>query len=280
MSKPIDRRQAIAFLIIAAVLWSTSGLVIKLLPWHPLAVLAGRSIFSGLVFLLYLRRLPLRPTRWQVITAASYVLTQFLYISALRLTTAANAIFLQYSAPVYIVLLGYWLLREKPNRMDWLAMLVIFPGLGLFFGDSLSLDNRTGTLLAALSGVFLGLMTVGLRAQKDGDPGVSFLLANLLSAVFGFYFVWQEPWTVTGWAALAYLGIFQVGLSFVRYSLAIRVIPALEATLIGTLEPILNPVWVFLFIGEMPGPLALVGALVVLVGVVFSAVTSARGAVE
>ncbi len=280
MKKNIDRRQAVALLIIAAVLWSTSGLVIKLLPWQPLAVLAGRSIFSGLVFLLYLRRLPLHPTRWQVITAVSYVLTQFLYISALRLTTAATAIFLQYSAPVYIVLLGYWLLREKPSRADWLAMLVIFTGLGLFFGDSLSLANLAGTLLAALSGIFLGLMTVGLRAQKDGDPEVSFLLANLLSAVLGFYFVWQEPWTPAGWAALAYLGIFQVGLSFVLYSIAIRVIPALEATLLGTLEPILNPVWVFLFIGERPGPMALVGALVVLAGVIFSAVTSARAGVE
>ncbi|MFM8321773.1 MAG: DMT family transporter [Chloroflexota bacterium] len=273
----IDRRRAILFLVVAAVLWSTSGLVIKQLSWQPLAVLAGRSIFSGLVFLVYLRRFPWRPNRWQLIAAGSYILTQFLYISALKLTTAANAIFLQYSAPVYIVLLGYWLLREKPTRADWVAMGVVFAGLGLFFGDNLSLDNLTGVLLALLSGVFLGLMTVALRAQKDGAPAESFLVANAFSAVFGFYFVWQEPWTASAWAGLAYLGIFQVGLSFVLYSIAIRVIPALEATLIGTLEPVLNPVWVFLFVGERPGPLAVAGGLVVLAGIVLSALAGLRG---
>lgn len=276
----LDRRTAILFLVIAAVLWSTSGLVIKMMSWEPVAVLAGRSIFSGLVFLAYLRRFPFRPTGWQITAALSSIMTQFLYISALRLTTSANAIFLQYSAPVYIVLMGYWLLREKPSKADWLAMLVIFTGLGLFFGDTLSLDNLAGTLLAALSGVSLALMTVALRAQKDGHPGESLLLANAVSAVLGFYFVWQEPWTTSGWAAIVYLGIIQIGLSFLLYTIAIRVIPALEATLIGTLEPILNPVWVYLIIGEMPGRMALVGGLVVLVGIVISSIGSLRAVQE
>jgi drug/metabolite transporter (DMT)-like permease len=275
-STPIDRRKAILYLILAAILLSTSGMVIKAMSWQPLSILSARSIFSGLVFFIYLRRFPFRPTRWQIVAAASYFLTQLLYISALRLTTAATAIFLQFSAPVYILLLGYWLLGEKPTRAGWLAMLVIFSGLGLFFSDSLRLDSLPGALLAALSGIFLGLMTVALRAQKAGDPGESFLLANALSAIFGFYFVWQEPWTLTNWAAIAYLGVFQVGLSFLMLSIAIRVIPALEANLIGTLEPILVPVWVFLALGEQPGPLALLGALVVLVGVVISALAGAR----
>jgi drug/metabolite transporter (DMT)-like permease len=276
----IDRRTAILFLVIAAVLWSTSGLVIKMMSWQPLAVLAGRSIFSGLVFLAYLRRFPFRPSGWQITAAASSILTQFLYISALHLTTSANAIFLQYSAPVYLVLMGYWLLREKPSRADWIAMLVIFTGLALFFGDTLSLDSLAGTLLAALSGVSLALMTVALRAQKDGNPGESLLLANAICAVLGFYFVWQAPWTVSSWMAIVYLGVIQIGLSFLLYTIAIRVIPALEATLVGTLEPILNPVWVYLIIGEMPGRMALMGGLVVLVGIVISSVSSLRGGQE
>ncbi len=276
MTTPLDRRKAIIFVVIAAVLWSTSGILVKILPWSPISVLAGRSIFSSLVFLVYFRRFPFRPTRWQLLAAACYILTQFLYITSIRMTTAANAIFLQYTAPVYIVFLGYWLLREKPSRADWLSMLVIFAGLGLFFGDSLSPGGLTGNLLAALSGVTLALMTVALRAQKDGSPAESILLANVFSAVFGFYFVWQEPWSVVSWAGIAYLGIFQIGISFLLYSLAIKVIPALEATLISNLEPILNPVWVFLFIGEMPGPMALIGGLVVLVGVVISSIASAR----
>ncbi len=277
MTPTIDRQKAVIFLVIAAVLWSTSGILVKLLPWqNPLAVLAGRSIFSGLVFLIYLRRFPIRFTRWTILAAASYVLTQFFYISSVRMTTAANAIFLQYTAPVYIVLMGFWLLREKPSKADWLSMLVIFAGLGMFFADGLSLDGFMGNLLAVFSGLTLALMTIALRAQKDGTPAESFLLANLFTAIFGFYFVTQEPWTATSWLFIAYLGIFQVGLSFLLYSIAIKAIPALEATLIGTLEPILNPIWVLLVIGEMPGPMALIGAGVVLAGVIISAIASAR----
>jgi len=276
----IDRRKAILFLIVAAVLWSTSGILVKVLPWSPIGVLAGRSIFSSLVFLLYLRRFPFRPTRWQLFAAGSYILTQFFYISSIRLTTAANAIFLQYTAPIYIIFLAYWLLREKPSRADWVSMAIIFAGFGLFFGDKLSLDGFYGNLMAVLSGISLALMTVALRAQKDGSPAESFLLANVVTATLGFYFVWQEPWTPVNWIGIAYLGFFQIGLSFLLYAIAIRVIPALETTLIGTLEPVLNPIWVFLFISEVPGPLAMTGGLVVLLGVFVSAITSAREKVE
>jgi drug/metabolite transporter (DMT)-like permease len=276
MTASIDRRKAIVFLLITAVLWSTSGIFLKILNWQPIAVLAGRSLFSGLVFLVYLRRIPRRFTRWQWVAALSSVLTQFLFITATQMTTAANAIFLQYTAPIYILLLGYWFLREKPSRADWVAMLVIFAGLGLFFGDSLSPGGFTGNLLAIVSGVTMALMTVAMRAQKDGSPAESFLLANMLGLLLGGYFIFQQPWTVANWAGIAYLGIFQIGLAFLLYSIAIKVIPALETTLIGTLEPILNPIWVFLFIGEMPGPMALVGGLVVLVGVTISSIASAR----
>jgi drug/metabolite transporter (DMT)-like permease len=271
-----DRRKAVLFLFIAAILWSTSGLFVKIMDWQPAAILAGRSIFSSILFLVYLRRIPLKWTRWQIMAAAAYVLTQFLYITAMKMTTAANAIFLQYTAPVYIVILGYWFLREKPARADWVSMLLIFSGLFLFFGDSLNLNGLYGNLLAALSGVTLALLTVSMRAQKDGNPAESILLANLFTATFGFAFVWQEPWTITNWGILIYLGIFQIGLAFLLYSIAIKHVPALEATLIGTLEPILNPLWVFLFIAEMPGKMALLGALIVLAGVVISAITSAR----
>ena len=276
MTASIDRRKAIVFLLITAVLWSTSGIYLKILNWQPIAALAGRSLFSGLVFLVYLRRIPRRFTRWQWVAALSSVLTQFLYITAVQMTTAANAIFLQYTAPIYILLLGYWFLREKPSRADWVAMLVIFAGLGLFFGDSLSPGGFTGNLLAIVSGVTMALMTVAMRAQKDGSPAESFLLANMLGLLLGGYFIFQQPWTVANWAGIAYLGIFQIGLAFLLYSIAIKVIPALETTLIGTLEPILNPIWVFLFIGEMPGPLALVGGLIVLGGVAISSIASAR----
>jgi drug/metabolite transporter (DMT)-like permease len=165
-----ERRKAVLFLVIAAILWSASGVLVKIMDWQPLAILAGRSLFASAVFLIYLRRLPRRFNRWQLLAAAAFILTQFLFITSTKLTTAANSIFLQYTAPIYVVLLAYWFLGEKPSRTDWLAMLVIFIGLTLFFGDKLSPEGFYGNLLAILSGVTSAVMIVSFRAQKDGIP--------------------------------------------------------------------------------------------------------------
>ena len=207
-------------------------------------------------------------------------LTASLFVFATKLTTAANAIFLQYTAPVYIILLAAWFLRERPTRVDWISMFIIFSGMFLFFGDKLSLDGLYGNLLAVLSGITLAFMTVALRAQKEGSPAESILIAHLFMAIVGFPFVLKESWTVTNWLIILYLGVFQIGLSFVFFSAAIKHIPALEATLISTLEPVLNPIWVFLFIGEQPGLFAMVGGLIVLCGVALNAISSARAAPE
>jgi drug/metabolite transporter (DMT)-like permease len=142
-----ERRKAILYLALAAILWSTSGLFVKILDWQPISILAGRSFFASIVFLIYLRRIPTRFSMWQLLAAAMFILTQFLFITSTKLTTAANAIFLQYTMPIYVVLLAYWFLGEKPTRTDWLSMLVIFIGLTLFFGDELSTEGSTATCL-------------------------------------------------------------------------------------------------------------------------------------
>jgi drug/metabolite transporter (DMT)-like permease len=275
-----ERRKAILFLAVCAVLWSTSGALVKTLTWQPLAILAARSLFTSAVFLIYLRRLPTKWNRWQLLAAAMTVATQFLFITSTKLTTAANSIFLQYTAPIYVMLLGFWFLREKPSRTDWVSMLVIFIGLTLFFADQLSAEGFWGNILAVLSGLTSALMVVSFRAQKDGTPAESMLIASLVTAVFGFPFILKETWTVTSWAIIAYLGIFQLGLAFVLFTIGIKHIPALEANLIGTLEPVLNPLWVFLFIGEKMGMYAFIGGMVVLAGVILNAVGSAKAAKE
>jgi drug/metabolite transporter (DMT)-like permease len=278
MDSATERPKAILFLILAAVLWSTGGVMIKALSWQPIAILAGRSIFSSILFLVYLRRFPIHWTRWKILAAVAHILTAFLFVSATKLTTSANAIFLQYTAPVYIVLLGIWFLKERPSWLDWGSMFIIFLGMILFFGDKLSLNGRYGNILAMLSGLTMAVMNVSLRAQKDGVPAESILLAHLFTAFVGFPYVLKEAWTVNNWLIILYLGIFQIGFSFVFFTSAIKHVPAIEATLISTLEPVLNPVWVFLFIGEEPGRFALIGGLIVLAGVALNAVGSARAA--
>jgi drug/metabolite transporter (DMT)-like permease len=280
MDSVLERRRALLFLLLAAILWSTSGVLIKTLNWQPLAILSARSLFASLVFLVYMRRLPTRLNRWQLLAAGALILTQFLFITSTKLTTAANAIFLQYTAPIYVVLLGYWLLREKPSRTDYVSMFIIFLGLLFFFGDKLSTDGLYGNVLAVLSGVTSAVMMVSFRAQKDGAPEESFLIGSLVTAILGIPFILQETWTVNNWLVIAFLGVFQIGLAFIFFTRAIKHIPALEANLVGTLEPILSPVWVFLLLGESMGAYALIGGLIVLGGVILSAVGSAAAAKE
>lgn len=275
-----ERRKAIFYLVITAVLWSTSGLFVKILDWQPLAILAGRSLFAAVVFLIYLKRLPTRFGLWQLLAALMFILTQFLFITSTKMTTAANSIFLQYTGPIYVVLLAYWLLGEKPSRTDYISMFVIFLGLTLFFADRLSPEGFYGNLLAILSGMTGAVMMVSFRAQKDGNPAESNQIAFLVTATCGFPFILKETWTASSWLILAFLGIFQIGFAFIFFTKGIKHIPALEANLIGTLEPVLNPIWVFLFYGESMGRFALVGGLVVLGGVVMSAVGSAKASKE
>jgi drug/metabolite transporter (DMT)-like permease len=271
-----ERRKAILLLGITAVLWSTSGVFVKALDWQPLSILAGRGLFTSLVFLLYMRRLPRNISRWPLLAAGGSIVTQILFVTSTKLTTAANSIFLQYTAPIYVVLLGYWLLHERSTRTDWIAMGIIFTGLLLFFGDQLSPEGFFGNILAVLSGVTSAIMIVSFRAQKNSSPEDSVLIASVVIAILGFPSVLQETWTVTSWLTVAYLGVIQIGLAFILFTWSIKHISALEANLIGTLEPILNPVWVFLFLGERMGQSALLGGLVVLAGVIVSAVGSAR----
>jgi len=267
-----ERRKAILYLALAAILWSTAGVLVKIMDWQPFAILVGRNLFASLVFLVYLRRLPSRWNRWQLLAAVSSIATQLLFITSVKLTTAANAIFLQYTAPIYIVLLAYWFLREKPTRISWISIFIISIGLLLFFGDQLSTKGLFGNILAALGGLTSALMVVSLRAQKRGTPAESILIASLAAAILGFPFILKESWTITNSLTIVGLGLFQLGFAFVFFTKGIKHIPALEANLIGTLEPILNPIWVYVFLGERIGSYALIGGLVVLVGVTLSAI--------
>ena len=128
----ITRQKAIILLLTAAALWSTSGLFIKLIDWKPLSILGGRTLIVFFVFLIYMRRLNLRLSPMKIAGAFSYVSVQLFFIIATKLTAAANAVFLHYTAPLYILLFGYWFLGERPNRADWVSMPLIFIGLILF----------------------------------------------------------------------------------------------------------------------------------------------------
>jgi drug/metabolite transporter (DMT)-like permease len=277
----MPRRKAILYLLITVTLWSTSGLFIKLLPWHPLALNGVRSIIAAVVIWIYVRRPHFTWSFAQVGAAVAYVAANTCFIAATQLTTAANAIFLQYTAPLWVAIFGAWYLQERPKPIDWYTMAAIFVGMLLFFGDNLSLQGYMGNLLAILGGISFAWMILLMRKQKDGSPVESALLGNILAFLIGLPFL-IGPWanmpafSMQDWTILIFLGIFQLGIPFILYARAIQYLAAVEAVLIMTLEPILNPIWVFLGIGETPGRFALLGAAIVLAAVTIRAVISSR----
>jgi drug/metabolite transporter (DMT)-like permease len=192
------------------------------------------------------------------------VAAQLTFITATKLTTAANAIFLQYAAPVYLILLGWWFLGERPKRADLIALPIILTGLALFLSDDLTATGTVGNLLALVSGVAMAIWFLMMRGQKAGSPANTILLGNLIGAAIGLPFFVSADLTPASLTVIIYLGVFQLGLAGLLYSAAIKHVAVLESSIILMLEPILNPVWVFLVVGETPGVLALCGAALVI----------------
>lgn len=267
LHKELSRPQALTFLVVAAVLWSLGGLLIKLVDWHPVAIAGIRSAIAALLFLAVLRR-P-RPY-WSPLLcggALAYAATVIFFVSATKLTTAANAILLQFTAPIYVAILGAWFLKERTKPVDWIAIFFVMAGMGLFFMDGFAPGHRLGNLLAICSGISFALLIIFLRLQKNGSTLEPLFWGNVLTALIGLPFMTAPLPDLSGWASLATLGVFQLGLSYLLYAVAIRHVTALDATLVPVVEPILNPVWVFLVMREVPGLWALAGGALVLLSV-------------
>ncbi len=270
------RAQGIAAVALCSFLWSTSGLFIKLVPWNPFAIAGIRSLFAGLVMLAWLRRPRLTWSGPQIGAALFYAATMISFVTANKLTTSANAILLQYGAPVYAALLAAPLLGERTHWYDWLTIAATLGGMVLFFLDRLSAGSLAGNVIAVVSGVFFAFAMVLLRKQKDGSPAESMMLSQFITFAVSIPFLFSGmPGTGTGpaasgmpalyaWLALICLGVFQMGIASMLLAYGVRHVTAVQSFLISMIEPIFNPVWVFLLLGEKPGAGALAGGAVIL----------------
>jgi drug/metabolite transporter (DMT)-like permease len=283
------------FALSAALLWSSSGVGIKLLPMSGPAIAGFRSLFALPILAIVLLRSPaarkLRFYRdaladpWVWAASAAYAVCVTLFVLSTKLTTAANAILFQYSAPIYTALLSWPLLGERVRGADWLAVLGCLLGIGLCFVEKLSGGGLLGNLLALLSGLGFALVPLIWRRQlqaaareprPDGTSDhrkrlveLTLLLGNLITAFVALPSLLSEP-PRTGaiWLGVALLGTVQIGVAYLLYGAAIRRLRAVECLLAATLEPILNPVWVALWAHESPGPQTLLGGAVIVVTVV------------
>jgi drug/metabolite transporter (DMT)-like permease len=275
-------------ILAAAVLWSTAGAVMKSCALSGWQIAGGRSLVAAIFLFLVLpggRRLPSLPV---LLTSVAYAATVVLFALANKLTTAANAIFLQDTAPLWVLLFSRWLLGERPQRSALWSVPVFALGLCLFFVDELSPGQLAGNVVALASGVAFAFCIVGLRrshvsepsagaprAAQDGADGsaASLITGNAIAALvtLPFWFSGPSP-RAPDLFILLYLGIFQLGLAYVCFARGMAHTSALEASLLALLEPVLNPIWTFLVVGERPGTWALTGAAIILMATVWRTV--------
>ncbi|ADO70557.1 DMT family transporter [Stigmatella aurantiaca] len=265
------------YLLGAAVLWSTAGAAIKLSTLNAYQLASGRSLIAALVLFLLFPEGRRRPTLRMLSVAAASAATVVLFIFANKLTTSANAIFLQDTAPLYVLLLSPVLLRERPSRGEWVAVPIFLIGLSLFFFDQLSPGQLQGNLVAMGSGVAFALTILGMRAASTEGSAI-LIWGNLLAGLAFLGPALNSPMpTLLDIALLAFLGIFQLGMGYALFYRGLRDVPAVEASLLVLLEPVLNPVWAFLVAGEQPGPWALLGGGIILLATAWRTLLGVRG---
>ena len=254
-------------MVLAAILWSTAGILIKLVSLHPIAIAGFRSLIALTVIVILTHKYRIDFSLPQIGGAIAYALTVNFFIVANKLTTATNAILLQYTAPVYAAILASWFLDEPIKWFDWSAILFTIGGTLLFFLDRITVGNLRGNWFAILSGFSYACFVVFMRKQKNDSPIETVILGNLLTGLVGLPFMFETMPDRLSLCGLILLGVVQLGLSYILYSSAIKHLKAVEAVLIGGIEPILNPIWVFLVLGEAPGRWALMGGFIVLTSV-------------
>lgn len=265
------RRQSILMMVICSVLWSIAGVLIKTLPWNPLVIAGFRSLLAAGVMFAYIRvsGTRIRVNRYSILSGVTIASLMFTFVVANKLTTAANAIVLQYSAPAFILIFSALYFRQRFYPADLITVAATMGGIALFFFDRLSAGSLLGNCIALFSGMLVAVNYI-VSGRADTDSRMSgILFAHLAAAVIGIPMIFAFPvaFTAPAVASILALGIFQLGIPYVLYGLALKNTPPLACSLIGALEPLLNPVWVFLFYGEAPGAFALFGGAVVLAAV-------------
>jgi drug/metabolite transporter (DMT)-like permease len=270
-----ERIKGLIAMAATAFLWSIAGLFIKMIDWHPLVIAGARSFISSLVILVYLRKPTFHWSFPQIAAAVANAVTMLLFVAANKTTTAANAIVLQYVMPVFTAIISVWLLKERIRREQWMVMILVMVGIWIMFLDKLNGGRMLGNILALVSGLTFSFYFVFMRMQKNSSPLESVLLSHWITAVAGLsmiFFAPVPPITMSALIAISVLGIIQVGFSAVLFCWAIKRISALSANLVAVIEPVFNPIWVFLVIGESPGVNALIGGSIIIGSVTASSV--------
>jgi drug/metabolite transporter (DMT)-like permease len=276
-----EKNRAPLCMLAAAVLFSLGGMLFKLVPWNSMAISCARSTLAGIMLFVYMKLRGHRIVMNRAVLLGGFAMgaTSTLYAVAAKLTTAANAILLQYTAPVFIILLMWIFFRVKPAWLDIGATAVLLCGIVLFFASSLSGGGGTvaGNILALISGVTWAMVFM-MKQWKGADNLSSVFFGCVFCIVIGLPWLFAQDvvWTAPAIGGILLIGLIQFGAAYVFMAEGLEGTPPLAASLISMLEPILNPIWVALTVGEVPCGLSLAGAIIVVLGVLVYNLLKAR----
>jgi len=269
------------FVVAAAVLWSTGGLFIKWTSISGLELSFGRSLLAAITVAIFTRHEGFRLNKVTAPASVLYAALLLLFVLATKETTAANAIFLQYTAPVYLLILEPLFYKEKFRRLDLITVTACVIGMSLFFVGKLRPEDVTGNLLALASGLCFACYFLLLRHPKSREVNraSSVIYGNLLLVLIAAPAGLKVLPHLSRHDALSivYLGVVQIGLAYTLFTVAMaRGARSLDAGIVGYIEPVLNPIWVFLVIGERPSQWALIGGTIIVLAVVSHMLVQAR----
>ena len=270
----MSHKKAIAITCFVALMWSLAGFNIKMIEWSPYAIAAGRSLVAVILLApMVLRKGFQKIDRYVIGGAICYAAFNYCFITSTTLTSSAIAIMMQYTAPIYVALLSWLFLRERVGWADIISVGFVFLGMIFFFLDSNSGGSLKGNIVSIFNGITFAGISIFLRLQKDGNPALSMYLGNVISAVAGLPIMWNAGMPDTISLLFLLLAGLLVAVSYTLYAKASTGLSALETVLIPIIDPVMNPVWVFLFLDERLGALTIVGAAVILVSVTIRVVS-------
>ena len=259
-----DHQKGIIAILAAAILWSTGGVFIKLISLNTYQLSFFRSTFAALVFLILFRKVVVYANGFALLNAFFYVVVLIFFVLATKLTTAANAIFLQYTAPIYVLIFEPIINKTKFEKINIITIIICLLGMILFFMGELSPGHLEGNLAALLSGVAFAAFFLGMRKNKSEYQFSSIFYGNIFIALICIPSLFSiNALVINDLWMVAYLGIFQIGIAYAIFSYGLKRVYAIEASIIGMIEPVLNPVWVFFGYGEVPSFMAIIGGVII-----------------
>lgn len=278
MTKSVKVNKSALYMLMSAVLFSLGGLFVKTCPWSAMAMNSFRNIFAFIVVYIFFssQGKKVRINKINIIGGIAYAVTNIFFVMANKLTTAANAIVLQFTLPIFIILFSWLFLKQKPLKNDLITCSVVFAGVIIFFLDGLSAGNNLGNVLALVSGMSYAIVFM-LKSFDGADTYSPILIGQLICIAVGLPFIFfQTDYSLPTVFMIVVQGIVQVGLAFIFFIKGLENTPPVTAAIISTIEPVLNPLLVALFYHESVSTLSLIGAVIVVLSIAVYNILNAR----